>query len=106
MTSESDREHDLRQYERMLKALQHYRAGSLDLPRLISNLEALRDSLQSASQPWLDQFDSAWGVLEDVHAVMLDEGRPDFEDVDRTLVTEATARLEALVQSELQLRQH
>lgn len=98
--NESDAEYNARQYRLMLRVLHDYQHGVIKLGRLVSDLDALRDALQNPSQSWLGEFESAWGKLEDVYAVMLDEGRAEFDETDRRLISEALSKLTSLIDSQ------
>lgn len=50
-----------RQYALMLERVTGFRAGTVPLPRLISDLEGLLCALEKAPEEWVDQFHSAWG---------------------------------------------
>lgn len=98
----SEREYNLRQLRLMLGFIHEYQQESLTLRDLIRKLEALGDSLQKPSEPWLKMFQSAWGKLEDVYASMLDEGRTELDEVDLRLIDEGVSQLLSLIQHEIE----
>lgn len=97
---ESTDEYNLRQYLLMLRTLQLYKDGSISFGHLISNLSALLGALKEPKEYWVEKFQSLWGKLEDTYAVMLDEGRTQFNDFDRQLVERALSDLEPLIKTE------
>jgi hypothetical protein len=99
--NEFDEEYNFRQYKLMLKSIQDYQNAAIKLPQLIADLEALRSALHSPPESWLNDFDPAWGVLEEVHSVMLDEERQFFDEVDRKLINDALARLTSVIQAQI-----
>lgn len=99
--SDSDSDYNERQYDLMLRTISGYRDGSIQLGHLVNSLEALNSALQDPTAEWLDTFGRAWGRLEDVYAVMLDEGRTGLDAADVELVDEAIAMLRVSIQREL-----
>ena len=102
--STSGGEYNVRQYHLMLARLGQYRAGYLSLAQLVSDLEALGAALESPAQPWLAEFEPAWGMLEDVHASLLAEGRSQPGETERGLIERAVARLSSLIETEIARR--
>lgn len=98
-TTEGD--YNRRQFRLMLRRLEQYRAGALGLAQLVGDLEALGDALESPTESWRAEFEPAWGMLEDVHASLLVEGRTEPGETERVLIERAVGRLTALLESEL-----
>lgn len=94
---------DLGQYLRMLDLISAYREGTIGLPTLVDNLDALRNALMSPPKPWLEQFEHLWGVLEDVYAVMLDNKETRLSNIHQRLVEQSLNDLFPLIQREIDL---
>lgn len=99
---ESSQTYNVRQYKLMLKMIQDYQNGDIKLGHLVANLDALRGVLQNPPEPWLSEVESLWGKLEDVYAIMLDEERTEFDDLDRKLIKESIIKLESLVKAQIE----
>ena len=65
-----------RQVALMRSQLEGFVAGSVPLPRLITDLEGLLNALEVLPDEWRDEFRSAWGGLEISYAVALDRLTP------------------------------
>jgi hypothetical protein len=63
------RARDFRQLEAMRDQVHAYEQGVIDLPWLISSLEALRNALEEAPPGWLDSFSESWGNLEELYSI-------------------------------------
>ncbi len=98
-----DEGYDFRQYQRMLQTIARYQNDEIALDQLIGNLEALGDTLQNKSESWLEMFEPSWGVLEDVHSVMLYEGREDLYEEDRKLIQNALKRLRTAIKGQMSI---
>lgn len=99
---ESDRDYNQRQLSLMQRRLEQYQAGAIKLSQLINDLESLNSVLRNPAEEWLSEFEPAWGVLEDVYASMLAEGRLTLnEDVEVPLIEKAVSRLSSLVRAQL-----
>lgn len=94
-------DYNLRQYRLMLARLGQYRAGSVGLAQLVNDLEALGAALDSPTEPWLAEFEPAWGMLEDVYASLLAEGRTAPGEPEQRVIERALARLTSLIESEV-----
>jgi hypothetical protein len=99
--SDLEPNHNSRQYKQMLHLIATYREGRVSLQALVDNLDALRRALESPSRPWLEQFEHLWGMLEDVHAVMLDRTETKQSLSDQRIVTQALDNLVPLIQREM-----
>lgn len=97
-----DSDHNSRQYNLMLRNISLYQEDSIRLGDLVNTLEALNGALQHPTSEWSEAFEPAWGKLEDVYAVMLDEGRTESNAVEIMLIKDSVARLRALIQHELE----
>jgi hypothetical protein len=90
------REREARQFARMIERLRAFRAGELDIGKLISDLEGLMWALELASQDWIDAFQSEWGELEIAYAVALDRGEPIPDNSDPRVQASVEALLEVV----------
>jgi hypothetical protein len=95
-------ERERRQLEGMLTQLTAFDAGQIDVAGLISSLEALFNALDEASSSWRAAFRKHWGVLEEVYAVAVDEGRSPTTSPERHLITQATQDLKRLIRTTLE----
>ncbi len=88
-----------RHYERMRETLATIQSdkdmGSLG--SLIATLDFLFESLEGVNADWKDKFRKHWGILEEVNAFVLDEGRTGFSDDERKLLNHAVEDLKFLV---------
>ncbi|HBE32357.1 MAG TPA: hypothetical protein DD990_13765 [Cyanobacteria bacterium UBA11368] len=91
-----------RQYQRIIEAIEAYEHKRIRLAQLISDLEALVESLENISYEWRSLLLSQWGMLEDVYAYTLDEGRTDLEEEDISLISQALAELKELVKLQIE----
>lgn len=92
-------EHDRRQYRLMLERLALYKDDKIGVQTLITDLESLVTSLDDISPNWKDKFYEWWGILEEVYAVALDEGRVPSSREDLDLIDQAVDDIERLIQS-------
>jgi hypothetical protein len=58
-----------RQLEAMRDQIEAYEVGRIDLPWLISSLEALRNALEEFPAEWLEAFSKHWGNLEELYSI-------------------------------------
>ena len=99
--SKYEHEYNLRQLRLMLGFIHEYQEGAQTLRALIDDLEALSNCLQNPEKSWIERFQSEWGVLEDIYAVMRYEKRTQLTDVENRLIEEAIIKLNFFVQSEI-----
>jgi hypothetical protein len=89
-------DYDNRQYGRMLDQIRDFESKRIDLKHLINGMESLLCVLEEADPTWKAQFQSKWGVLEEVYAVALDRKRQITED-DWKLINTAVAGMKELI---------
>ncbi|MBI1924200.1 hypothetical protein HYR99_08100, partial [Candidatus Poribacteria bacterium] len=85
----------------MMQRIDGFEKGSVNLRRLINDLEALLDCLQSAEKAWKAVFLQEWGTLEDVYADALDTGQKVLVPESQKLVEDAVRKLKRLVEKAL-----
>lgn len=91
-------ERDLRQLERMKERLFLFERDEIRLQALISDLDFLIDSFESAEPSWLESVREEWSTLEEVYAVNLDRGvAVDMDRESEGLVDRAVHKLFELV---------
>ena len=95
-----DIERERRQVCLMQERIEEFRAGSIPLARLISDLEGLLEARTRASRSWIGEFRSAWGDLEVPYAVALDRLTP-IPDARDPTVADGLLALDELVASAL-----
>jgi hypothetical protein len=89
-------DYDNRQYRRMLDQIKDFESKRIDLEHLINGLESLLCALEEANAGWKSEFQSKWGLLEEVYAVALDRNRPLNQD-DWKLINPAVERMKQLI---------
>ncbi len=94
-----ENEYNIRQLRMMLDSIAEYESGRSSLGKLVSNLEALQSALEGQSSSFQESFESIWGQLEDTHAMMLYEERASPNEIDREILTDSIAKLQALIAS-------
>jgi hypothetical protein len=94
---------DLRQYQRMLEAVNDYQASKLSLNGLISALEGLIGSLHGTSTLWKNEFMRQWGTLEDVFSFAVVEKQGHLDEQDLKLVARAVEKLGAQIQTAIEV---
>jgi hypothetical protein len=92
---------DRRHLRQMRQCLVLRRESVEALGRLISELESLRELLETTTDSWKRSFEEQWGTLEEVFAVTLDRGAPTMDEKSAVLVERAIAHLGALVDEAL-----
>jgi len=96
MTNQSS-ERDQRHYKRMLEAIP--RSWDMaSLASLIATLDFLLESVEACDSDWKNRFRKQWGVLEEVNALVLDEGRTTFTVDEQQLLNHAVKELKALIE--------
>lgn len=70
------------------------------LCRLISTLDFLIEALQDRETATLGHLRHSWGILEEVYAVALDEGRKALSANDGNLIQKALSELENELESQ------
>jgi hypothetical protein len=79
-------------------SLRGHSEGKTHLPRLVSDVESLIDSLEPvAPSGWVNQLRSEWAELEILHALMLAEGRTDLTQEEQREVSDVVNELDALL---------
>src|SRR5262249_20152354 len=90
-------EYDRRQLERMLSQISAYETGKVDLSGLITNLEVLKDVLQSVPQSWLEKFWSEWGTLEVTLSIAVDREQPVESAANHARIDPAIRKLKEMI---------
>ena len=70
---------------------------TIDLPSLVSGLEALLASLEAADQAWVDRFRNEWWTLEQVYAVALDRGQTELSAEEASEIAKTIAKMKPLL---------
>ncbi len=89
-------DYDNRQYDRMLEQIRNFESKRIDLKHLTNGLESLLCALEEADAAWKSEFQSKWGVLEEVYAVALDQKRQLTKD-DWKLIDTAIQNMKQLL---------
>jgi hypothetical protein len=80
--------------EGMREAAGSYRAGRLQLDRLVWELKSRIAALQDvADQEWVEELRSAWWQLEAVNAFLIESGRVELTEDERREVDEGLDEL-------------
>ncbi|MGP6381470.1 hypothetical protein ACTZGB_18375 [Yersinia bercovieri] len=67
-------DYDVRQISLMKDIIVSYESNKIPLADLIDRLRGLLDCLQSVDESWMQSFHDSWFTLEQVYAVVLDQG--------------------------------
>lgn len=89
-------ERERRQLRLMRERLDAFAAGTLTLPPLVNDLEALLDALEETAEAWRDEFIDHWGELEIAYAVA-DDRRTPLPDITDPTVADAVGALRELI---------
>lgn len=95
-------EYNQRQYQRIIELIHAYEHKQISLGQLIRKLEELFESLENIPLECRQLLLSKWGVLEDVYAYALDEGRTYLEDEDIRLISNALTKIKDLVMPQIE----
>jgi|GEM_PF-4739662 len=93
-------EYKIRQLNRMLKQINHYKKGELNIFELSGDLLFLRNHARDVDDYWED-FDDIMGFLEDTLAIANVERRGKLTSDDKAQIEAAIPKLIDLVQAEL-----
>lgn len=91
---------DERHLGRMRDAIQAYFAKRMDFGRVVNNLEALLNSIETVPEDWRDEFLQQWGRLEDILAVAADRGDPEVIYENEKSINEALSRLLVMIETQ------
>lgn len=91
-------DHDVRQLEAMKRQIDAYKRGDIDLPWLISSLEALRNVLQTVPDEWIEPFWAKWGVLEEIYSISVVRRQP-IPDAGAAEISQAIEDIESMISS-------
>ncbi|GLZ42892.1 hypothetical protein [Actinokineospora sp. NBRC 105648] len=86
-----------RQYDLMRDRLDGFRKGVVGLGRLISDLEALADQVETADKSWNDDFRARVGDLEMIYAVTFGAPGPALPPVRTTDLARHVGDLEKML---------
>ena len=89
---------DRRQLGRIQECLNEYDEGGIALSVLVSRLEGLLSALQELNAPALEPVRRAWGVLDEILAVMLDEERVQPDATDREAIEASLGKIRRQLQ--------
>jgi len=91
-------EYDQRQIFRMRRLLEGFDDGAVSFHDLVSSISFLISVLESDDTVFIEALRSQWGVLEEVRAVAMDEGRKELDELDEKLVRDAVGELRRLTE--------
>lgn len=94
-------EYNLRQLRLMLSFIDEYKTEQSGLGSLVSNLEALRSTLESPDASFIESFEPLWSQLEVTYAMMLDEERTSPNEIEKKMIVEAMSGLKSLISNHL-----
>jgi hypothetical protein len=96
-------EQNQRHFQRMRKVLVETRSNAdvASVASLISTLDFLLNALGPVEADWKDRFLKQCWILEEVYAVLLDEGRIRFSDDETRLIDGAVQALNPLVDEQI-----
>lgn len=96
-------DYNYRQYVQMLKALQVNKLDIDTLGHVTGSLEALLALLENPDKEWTEQFQSEWGVLEQVYSYNMVEGKKSLNEQETEWVTHSLENLKQLIQMKLEI---
>ena len=99
--SDSERDYDSRQYNLIIRALDHYENGRIELGQLVSDLEALNSAMISPAASWLTEFERSWPTLEEVFADVAEGRRSEQWAHAQPSITKSVVRLRIVAQSQI-----
>jgi hypothetical protein len=93
-------EQDQRHYQRMHEALAGIpiEQDTRSTGSLVASLDFLFQAIEGADADWKERFRKQWGILEEVNAFALDEGRSSFSDDEQKLLNRAANDLRSLIE--------
>lgn len=89
-------EYDQRQYRLMLDRLNGFERGIIGIGKLIDDLYALVNVLESAPDSWKRYFLQEWGDLEITRAGALDREQKKFQEHEIQIIRDAVAKMKLL----------
>jgi hypothetical protein len=96
--SDQQSEQNGRQYARMLAAIPE--TWNLEsLGSTIAALDALVELIEGADAVWKSAFRRQWGIMEEVNAFVLDEGRTTLTFEEEQIVDKAAEELRSMIRS-------
>ena len=101
--SDSERDYNNRQYNLMIRALDHYENERIDLGQLVSDLEALNAALVGPAESWLSEFERNWGTLEAIFADVAEGRRSEQWARGQESIKTAVTSLQLAAQSRIPL---
>jgi hypothetical protein len=99
----NDQDFRSRQAALMTERIESYSEGRQSLNQLTYDLEALAIAASILEPSWRARFQKAWALLEELNAVLLDEGGRPPSPHELELLDDALTRLTALA-AELKTR--
>ncbi len=97
---ESANDFNRKQYQIIIDKLNMYENGTLDLSRLIGDLEVLLGHIKDEDNNWRTLFLRQWGRLEDIYSIALVENSP-LSKVDEDNIAISINNIRKLVQDAL-----
>lgn len=86
-------DYDRRQIDRIRDRLIWHQDGKLSFHNLVFDIEGLINALENVPEEFRASLQHHWGVFDEVYAVMADEERQQFDDLDRKLIDSAVKAL-------------
>ena|SRR5260221_14351978 len=96
-TENQDRHH----YIWMMKTLEAYQEGQIDLRTLIDVLETYHNELHNKTDTWTTFFYRNWGELEIIYASRIGQTPFQLTDRDHSVIAEAIANLKDMIRPKL-----
>jgi hypothetical protein len=85
----------------MLALLDELRIPGGLLTKQLYNLEALGEILEERDEVWKKEYYNAWGILEEVYAVALNNGQSSFLGLEEKYIEEGIEQLRKLVKQKI-----
>lgn len=90
-------DYDSRQFNLMIEKLNAFEEKAIDFSHLVSSLDGLQSALKDVNTQWRNSFLKQWGVLEDVHAEILDRNLKEIPDGYMPLIKGALDEIRRLI---------
>jgi hypothetical protein len=90
-------DYDSRQFNLMIEKVNAFEEKAINLSHLVSSLDGLQSALKGVNKQWRNSFLKQWGVLEDVHAEILDRNLKEIPDEYMSLIKGALGEIRRLI---------
>jgi hypothetical protein len=93
--------YDLRQLHLMLEMIELFEKDKITLDKLIANLEALVNVLQSVESAWKEEFIKEWAVLEITYACAIADNKTSLNEEEVEDIETAIESLKIIIEDKI-----